>query len=66
MGKRNRTRPTETFEERLKAFAKASRQAARSLPPGKDREELLRKARQAETTAHVHDSVDSTGLQPPK
>ena len=66
MGKRNRTKPTETFEERLKAFAKAAKEAAGILPAGKEREELLRKARQAETTAHAHDWVNSTGLQSPK
>jgi hypothetical protein len=62
MGKRNRTKTTETFE----AFAKAAKEAARSLPAGKEREELLRKARQAETTAHAHDWADPTGLQSPK
>jgi hypothetical protein len=64
--KRNRQKHTETLEERLQKFAQQSREAARLLAPGKDRTELLRKARQAETTAHLNEWVTSPGLQPPK
>jgi hypothetical protein len=63
---RKRIKQTETLEERLQKFADQSREAARAMPPGKDRTELLRKARQAETTAHINEWVTSPGLQPPK
>ena len=66
MGKRSRTKQARTFEDRLQAIAKGSREAAVRLPPGDEREELLRKTRLAETTAHLDDWVSSPELQPPK
>jgi hypothetical protein len=64
MKKRNRIKPTDSLEKRLQKFAEESRRAARLLPPGKERTELLRKAKQAETTAHITDWVTSPGLRP--
>ena len=64
MKKRNRIKPTDSLEKRLQNFAEESRRAARPLPPGKERTELLRKAKQAETTAHITDWVTSPGLRP--
>jgi hypothetical protein len=55
-----------TLKERLAIFARAAREKASLLPPGAEKTELLRKARQAETTAHLDDWVNSPGLQPPK
>jgi hypothetical protein len=40
-------------------------QAAR-LPPGRRKNELLRKIRQLETASHISDWLSSPGLQPPK
>jgi hypothetical protein len=37
-----------------------------TAPPGKEREELLRKARQAETASRIDEWLSSPGLQPPK
>jgi hypothetical protein len=34
--------------------------------PGAERDDMLRKARQAETAAHLDEWVNSPGLQPPK
>jgi hypothetical protein len=42
------------------------RRQAQDMPLGVRRDELLRKARQAETAAHVDDWLASPGLQPPK
>jgi hypothetical protein len=42
------------------------RRQAEQTPPGVRRDELLRKARQAETAARVDDWLSSPGLQPPK
>jgi hypothetical protein len=38
---------------------------AAKLPPGKEREALLRRARQLETACHINDWIGSTGLRPP-
>jgi hypothetical protein len=55
-----------SLTDRLKLFARAAREKASLLPPGAEKDELLRKARQADTTAHLDDWVNSPGLQPPK
>jgi hypothetical protein len=36
------------------------------MPPGPDREMLLKKVQRAETAMHLEDWVKSPGLQPPK
>ncbi len=36
------------------------------LPPGRERDDLLKKERQADTASHLNDWADSPGLQPPK
>jgi hypothetical protein len=36
------------------------------MQPGPERDELLRKLRQAETAMHLEDWANSPGLQPPK
>ena len=55
-----------TLEQRLADEAKRLRKQARQLPYGKAREDLLRKARQAEVTAHISEWLTSPGLYPPK
>jgi hypothetical protein len=45
--------------ERLRAEAK-------KLPPGPQRHDLERKARQAETAAHIDEWLKSPGLRPPE
>jgi hypothetical protein len=54
-----------TFEERLAQEAQRLREQAREMPPGLEREHLLRKARQTETASHVNDWLSSPGLRPP-
>jgi hypothetical protein len=61
-----RIEQTTSLKERLSAFAKAARDQAAELPPGVDREALLRRARQADTASHLDDWINSSGLQPPK
>jgi hypothetical protein len=46
-------------------FAKEAREKASRLPPGSEREDILRKARQAETAFHMDDWLSSQELQPP-
>ena len=58
----NRNQP---LEERLAEEAKRLRAEAKALPPGAKRDELLRKARQAETGSHISEWLSSAGLQTP-
>jgi hypothetical protein len=46
--------------------AKRLRDQARLLPQGREREALERRARQAETGAHLSAWMGSPGLQPPE
>jgi hypothetical protein len=43
-----------------------AREKAEQLPPGEERADLLKKARQADTAAHIDEWINSSGLQPPK
>lgn len=53
------------LEERLAEEAKRLRLKAKTMAPGREREELMRRARQAETGAHMTEWLTSPGLQPP-
>ncbi|WP_441253844.1 hypothetical protein [Bradyrhizobium sp. 613_E4_N2_2] len=63
--RRNRTKHTKTFEERLAEEAARFKEAAAQLPPGTQRELYLKRARQAETASHINEWLTSPGLQPP-
>lgn len=63
---RRRFKQTVTLEARLAEEAKRLREEAKLLPPGAPREELVRKARRAETASHMNEWLTSPGLQPPK
>ncbi len=65
MGKGERIKHEKTFEERLAQEARRFKEAADKLPHGTARELLLRRARQAETAAHINEWLRSPGLQPP-
>lgn len=64
--KRNRRRNVTSTTERLLESARQARAEAATVPPGPVRRELLRKAREAETTAHLNEWLTSPGLQSPK
>jgi len=64
--KRNRRKNVTGTSERLLESAADARKKAALLPPGPEREELLRKAREAEAAAHMNDWLTSPGLRPPK
>ena len=59
-----RFRQTRSLEERLAEEAKRLRAEAKLLPLGARREELIRRARQAETGSHISEWLSSPGLQP--
>jgi hypothetical protein len=66
MQPRSRFKRTQSLEERLAKEAKRLREEARLLPPGALREELIRKARQAEIASHLNEWLTSPGLRPPE
>jgi hypothetical protein len=53
-----------TFPDRMAKEAERFRQEAETKPPGQERDDLLRKARQAETAAHIDQWIASPGLRP--
>jgi len=53
MARRSRVIQSTSLELRLTQEAKRLREEALQLPPGAAREELIRKARQAETGSHM-------------
>ena len=66
MIKRRRFKQSDSLEDRLAAEAIRLREEAKAMKPGASREEALRKARQAETGAHMSEWLRSPGLQAPK
>jgi hypothetical protein len=64
--KRRRFKQTLSLEERLTIEAQRAREEAERTPPGIERDHLLRKARHADTAAHVSEWLTSPGLQPPR
>jgi hypothetical protein len=62
---RRRFKQTQSLEERLAQEAKRLREEAKLLPPGAERDRIIRKARQAETGSHLTEWLTSPGLRPP-
>jgi len=63
---RRRFKQTTSLEHRLAEEAKRLRKEARGTPPGFRRDQLIRKARQAETASHMSEWLTSPSLQLPK
>jgi hypothetical protein len=63
---RRRFIQTQSLEERLAEEAKRLRAEAKLHPPGARRDEMIRKARQAETGSHISEWLQSPGLRPPE
>ena len=63
---RRRIKHDTSLDQRLGEQAKRLRDEARGIPPGVQRDILIRQARQAETAAHMQEWLKSPGLQPPK
>jgi hypothetical protein len=53
-------------EQKWDEQAEQARREAANLPAGKEREGLLRRARQLDTARHINEWVSSPGLKPPK
>jgi hypothetical protein len=65
MQRRRRFKKISSLEERLAEEAARLKAKAEALPPGPEKEALLKRARQAETGAHMSEWLQSPGLQPP-
>jgi hypothetical protein len=65
MLKRRRFKQSLSLKDRLALFAKDARKRADELPPGPAKDDMLRKARQADTASHVDEWANSPGLRPP-
>ena len=63
---RRRFKQTVPLDQRLMAEAERLRKEARGTPPGIERERLIRRARQAETAAHMQEWLSSPGLRAPR
>lgn len=63
--KRNRFKQTDSLQDRLTKFAEDMKKQAEAMPAGKEREEFLKRARSADTAAHISDWASSPGLRPP-
>jgi len=61
-----RFKQPESLQGRLVKFAKEVREMASRLPDGPEKEDMLRKARQADTASHLEDWLNSPELRPPK
>ena len=63
---RRRFKQENCLQARIVEWAKGVRAEAAEMPPGADRETLLKKVRFAETAMHLDDWANSPGLQPRK
>jgi hypothetical protein len=55
-----------TIEQKWHQQSEAAKNAAEKLPQGKEREALVRKARQLHTASQINEWPSPPGLQPPK
>jgi hypothetical protein len=62
--KRRRAKQTVRLEERLALQARDDRERARSLPPGKEREDLLRHARRIEEATRMAEWLSTPPSKP--
>ncbi|MET4804580.1 hypothetical protein ABIA96_007189 [Bradyrhizobium sp. LB11.1] len=65
MPERRRVKQTRSLEERVAEQTAKLKAKASQLPAGPEREALLRRARIAETGAHLSDWLTSPGLRSP-
>ncbi|MGY2849168.1 hypothetical protein ACVMDN_006422 [Bradyrhizobium sp. USDA 4510] len=65
MKRRNRFKQTTTLAYRLIQLEEAARARASHLPPGTERERLLKKAREAERAVQIDQWLATPGAEPP-
>jgi hypothetical protein len=64
--RRRRVKQELSLAARLEKHAEVAREAARKIPPGKQREMLLRQARASEIAVQIDKWIASPGLRPPE
>ncbi len=64
--RRKRLKQEQPLRVRLLLAASEARNAANELPPGRRREVILRKARDAEAAAYLEEWLSSSGLELPE
>jgi hypothetical protein len=65
MNHRSRFKQSISLEARLSAFVSAMRERADLVPPGPERDELLKKAHKAETAIQMERWAKPSELKPP-
>ncbi|MBR0931715.1 hypothetical protein JQ561_34335 [Bradyrhizobium diazoefficiens] len=65
MGERRRVKQVRSLEDRMADQAAKLKDQASQMPPGPERDALLKRARIADTGAHLSQWLSSSGLQPP-
>jgi hypothetical protein len=55
-----------TLEEKWRQQLEAAKNEAQKLPPGKERDALVRMARQLETASQINQWLSSPELKPPE
>jgi hypothetical protein len=63
--RRRRFKQSIPFKDRVEMFANDLREKARTLDPGKEKAELLKRARCADNALEVDEWANSGDLQPP-
>ena len=57
---------TKPLQDRVASFSREVKAKASRLPPGKEKDSLLRRARLADMASQLDDWANAPGLQPPK
>lgn len=63
MFRQRRIKQKMSLKDRLASFAEVTREKARRLRPGREQDDMLMRARHADTAAHIDDWANSPGLQ---
>jgi hypothetical protein len=63
---RRRFKQALSLNDRLRRFSEHLKAKAAELRPGPEQDALLKRARIADTAAHIDQWVNSPGLQPPE
>mgnify|MGYP001285211852 CR=1 FL=1 len=66
MFKRRHFNQTTSFKDRLATFARLMRERAELMPPGDEKDAMLRKANEAETASEIDQWFRSSELKPPE
>ena len=60
------SQPKLPLQDRMALHALRLKEEAQALQPGPERDDMIRRARHAETASHVDDWLSSPGVQPPR